>query len=76
MYASPSYYNASTKINTRPLPPGTCHNIQLEFLALSEGTVGLSAVHIVDLESKETTEVTDLPDILVLDASEEGVDVQ
>lgn len=55
-------------IAIRPLPPGACHNVQLEFLTLSTGVVGLAAVNIVDLESKETTQVIELPDIMVLEA--------
>jgi len=51
------------------LPPGACHNVQLEFLTLSTGVVGLAAVNIVDLETKETTQVTELPDVLVLDVA-------
>lgn len=48
-----------------PLPPGACHNVQLEFLTLSTGLVGLAAVHVVDLDSRETTQITELPDVLV-----------
>jgi len=48
-----------------PLPPGACHNVQLEFLTLSTGLVGLAAVHVVDLDSRETTQITELPDIMV-----------
>jgi hypothetical protein len=48
-----------------PLPPGACHNVQLEFLTLSTGLVGLAAVHVVDLDTRETTQITELPDIMV-----------
>ncbi|GAB7350957.1 hypothetical protein MBLNU459_g1461t1 [Dothideomycetes sp. NU459] len=59
--------NADVRIG--PLPPGACHNVQLEFLTLSTGVVGLAALNIVDLESKEITQITELPDVLVLDAT-------
>ena len=49
----------------RPLPPGACHNVQLEFLTLSTGLVGLAAVHVIDLDTRETTQITELPDIMV-----------
>ncbi|KAI4715951.1 hypothetical protein E4T48_07860 [Aureobasidium sp. EXF-10727] len=55
--------NADVRVG--PLPPGACHNVQLEFLTLSTGLVGLAAVHVVDLETRETTQITDLPDIMV-----------
>jgi hypothetical protein len=48
-----------------PLPPGACHNVQLEFLTLSTGLVGLAAVHVIDLDRRETTQITELPDIMV-----------
>jgi hypothetical protein len=48
-----------------PLPPGACHNVQLEFLTLSTGLVGLAAVHVVDLDTRETTQITELPDVMV-----------
>lgn len=47
--------------------------MQLEFLALSRGFVGLSAIQIVDLELKETHEITDLPVIEVLDIADEDL---
>ncbi|KAG9638412.1 hypothetical protein KCU64_g13818, partial [Aureobasidium melanogenum] len=55
--------NADVRVG--PLPPGACHNVQLEFLTLSSGLVGLAAVHVVDLDSRETTQITELPDIIV-----------
>ncbi|KAG9598299.1 hypothetical protein KCU77_g5628, partial [Aureobasidium melanogenum] len=55
--------NADVRVG--PLPPGACHNVQLEFLTLSSGLVGLAAVHVVDLDSRETTQITELPDIMV-----------
>lgn len=55
--------NADVRVG--PLPPGTCHNVGLEFLTLSKGVVGLAAIHVVDLDTKESIEVTDdLPAIL------------
>ncbi|THY01317.1 hypothetical protein D6C98_03803 [Aureobasidium pullulans] len=55
--------NADVRVG--PLPPGACHNVQLEFLTLSTGLVGLAAVHVVDLDTRETTQITELPDIMV-----------
>jgi hypothetical protein len=51
--------------SSSPLPPGACHNVQLEFLTLSTGLVGLAAVHVVDLDTRETTQITELPDVMV-----------
>lgn len=53
----------------RPLPPGACHSTQLEFLTLSSGTVGLASVSVVDLDSRETVQIIELPDVLVTEKS-------
>ncbi|CAD0094449.1 unnamed protein product [Aureobasidium mustum] len=61
----PTTLQTGDKSTFLPLPPGACHNVQLEFLTLSTGLVGLAAVHVVDLDSRETTQITELPDVLV-----------
>ncbi|KAI2623647.1 TRAPP trafficking subunit Trs65-domain-containing protein [Xylaria nigripes] len=48
-----------------PLAPGTCHSAELEFLALKEGIVGVDAVRIVDLVSKEHVDIRQLPCVKV-----------
>ncbi|GAB7338745.1 hypothetical protein MBLNU457_5456t1 [Dothideomycetes sp. NU457] len=53
-----------------PLAPGACHDVQLEFLALSPGVVGLEALTILDLDSRETVHITELPDVVALDEHE------
>lgn len=53
-----------------PLAPGACHDIQLEFLALSSGVVGLEALTIVDLDSRETVHITELPDVVAVERQE------
>ncbi|KAJ9630737.1 hypothetical protein H2203_001261 [Taxawa tesnikishii (nom. ined.)] len=59
--------NLNADVRVGPLLPGACHSTQLEFLALSPGTLGLAAVSVVDLETKETVQITDLPDVVVLE---------
>jgi hypothetical protein len=59
-------FNDSSLTMNSPLPPGACHSVQLEFLTLSTGLVGLAAVHVVDLDTRETTQITELPDITVV----------
>jgi len=52
-----------------PLVPGSCHDTQLEFLALSSGIVGLESLTVVDLDSREAVSITELPDVVALDAA-------
>jgi len=53
-----------------PLAPGACHDVQLEFLALSSGVVGLEALTILDLDSRETVHITELPDVVAVEEHE------
>ncbi|KAG9249892.1 TRAPP trafficking subunit Trs65-domain-containing protein [Emericellopsis atlantica] len=44
-----------------PLAPGACHVVELQFIALTEGIVGLEAIRVVDLASQEHVDIRDLP---------------
>lgn len=47
-----------------PLLPGTCHSTELKLLPLSVGSLHLEAVRLVDVNTNETTDIRDLPDII------------
>ena len=55
--------SADTRVG--PLPPGACHVVDLQFLALKEGLVGIEAVRVVDLMTQEHVDIRDLPTMLV-----------
>ncbi|KAF5000662.1 hypothetical protein FGRMN_1595 [Fusarium graminum] len=55
--------SADTRVG--PLAPGACHVVELQFLALQEGVVGLEAMRVVDLTSQEHVDIRDLPTMLV-----------
>ncbi|KAJ4010211.1 hypothetical protein NW752_004885 [Fusarium irregulare] len=55
--------SADTRVG--PLPPGACHVVELQFLALQQGVVGLEAMRVVDLGSQEHVDIRDLPTMLV-----------
>ncbi|KAK3334849.1 TRAPP trafficking subunit Trs65-domain-containing protein, partial [Neurospora tetraspora] len=62
-----------------PLAPNACAVVELRFLALREGVLGIEAVRIVDLGSQEHVDVRELPVIVVRGAGrreeeEEGDD--
>ncbi|UZP44358.1 hypothetical protein NXS19_012170 [Fusarium pseudograminearum] len=55
----------SVFMHYRKTPPGACHVVELQFLALQEGVVGLEAMRVVDLGSQEHVDIRDLPTMLV-----------
>ncbi|KAJ5620571.1 hypothetical protein N7510_004555 [Penicillium lagena] len=57
----------STDIRIGPLLPGTCHSTELTLLPLATGALHLEAVRLVDVNTNETTDIRDLPDILAHD---------
>ncbi|KAJ5985253.1 hypothetical protein N7522_012449 [Penicillium canescens] len=57
----------STDIRVGPLLPGTCHSTELKLLPLATGPLHLEAVRLIDVNTNETTDIRDLPDILADD---------
>ncbi|KAK8095574.1 TRAPP trafficking subunit Trs65-domain-containing protein, partial [Apiospora kogelbergensis] len=55
----------SADVRVGPLAPGSCHVVELRFLALRSGIVGVDAVRVVDLGSTEHVDIRDLPTVLV-----------
>jgi hypothetical protein len=52
-----------------PLLPGTCHSAELVFLPLATGSLHLEVIRLVDMNSNETIDIRDLPDIVALEGS-------
>ncbi|KAK7431085.1 hypothetical protein QQZ08_002366 [Neonectria magnoliae] len=55
--------SADTRVG--PLAPGACHVVELQFLALQEGVVGVEAIRVVDLGSQEHVDIRELPTVIV-----------
>ncbi|KAK3394758.1 TRAPP trafficking subunit Trs65-domain-containing protein [Podospora didyma] len=55
----------SADVRVGPLAPNACAVVELRFLALREGVVGVEAVKVVDLGSQEHVDVRELPTVLV-----------
>ncbi|KAK1757478.1 TRAPP trafficking subunit Trs65-domain-containing protein [Echria macrotheca] len=55
----------SADVRIGPLAPRACAVVELRFLALREGIVGIEAVRVVDLGSQEHVDVRELPTVLV-----------
>lgn len=59
-----------------PLAPNACAVVELRFLALKEGVLGIEAVRIVDLGSQEHVDVRELPVIVVRAGGEKKEETQ
>ncbi|KAH8693182.1 TRAPP trafficking subunit Trs65-domain-containing protein [Talaromyces proteolyticus] len=59
----------STELRIGPLLPGTCHSTELILLPLATGSLHLEVVRLVDMNTNETIDIRDLPDIVSLDRS-------
>ncbi|KAK7744201.1 hypothetical protein SLS53_003722 [Cytospora paraplurivora] len=55
----------SADVRVGPLAPNACHMVELRFLALKEGIVGLECIRVVDLGNQEHVDVRDLPVMVV-----------
>lgn len=55
----------SADVRVGPLAPNACHVVELRFLALKEGIVGVECIRVVDLGSQEHVDVRDLPVMVV-----------
>lgn len=55
----------STDTRVGPLAPSACYEVELKFMALKVGIVGVEAVRVVDLGTQEHVDIKDLPSILV-----------
>ncbi|TEY74211.1 hypothetical protein BOTCAL_0075g00130 [Botryotinia calthae] len=55
----------STDTRVGPLAPSACYEVELKFMALKEGVVGVEAVRVVDLGTQEHVDIKDLPTIVV-----------
>ena len=55
--------SADTRVG--PLAPGACHVVEMQFLAVQEGIVGMEAIRVVDLGSQEHVDIRDLPTMII-----------
>ncbi|GAM41414.1 hypothetical protein TCE0_042f14516 [Talaromyces pinophilus] len=56
----------STDLRLGPLLPGTCHSTEIILLPLATGALHLEAVRLVDMNTNETIDIRDLPDIVAV----------
>ncbi|KAH9835515.1 TRAPP trafficking subunit Trs65 [Teratosphaeria destructans] len=54
-----------------PLVPGASYDTQVIFRTTSDGVLELSPLRVIDLETKQTVDVWDLPDVVALESDAE-----
>ncbi|TAQ88495.1 hypothetical protein B7494_g3197 [Chlorociboria aeruginascens] len=55
----------STDTRVGPLAPSACYEVELKFMALKAGVLGIEAVRVVDLATQEHVDIKDLPSIVI-----------
>ncbi|KAI5283243.1 hypothetical protein KEM55_001674, partial [Ascosphaera atra] len=58
-----------------PLPPGTSHLTRLKLLPLAPGPLQVESVRLVDMNSNDSVEIKDLPEIIALPAKAESEEI-
>ena len=69
----PDVLDLNPDVRVGPLPPGACFETQMKFRATATGVLDLGVVRIVDLDTRQTVDVRELPDVIALEATEGGV---
>lgn len=63
----PDVLDLNPDVKIGPLPPGACFETHMTFKALRSGVLDLGILRIVDLNSRQTVDVRELPDIVSLE---------
>nr|POE91157.1 hypothetical protein CFP56_75875 [Quercus suber] len=51
-----------------PLPPGECYETQLQFRAVAIGVLELGMLRLVDLDTRQSVDVKELPDVIAMES--------
>ncbi|CAK3962170.1 hypothetical protein AC578_6057 [Lecanosticta acicola] len=63
----PDVLDLNPDVRIGPLPSGACFETHLKFRAMTTGVLDLGTLRIVDLDSRHTVDVKELPNIVALD---------
>ncbi|KYG42729.1 hypothetical protein M433DRAFT_157552 [Acidomyces richmondensis BFW] len=55
-----------------PLPAGACFETQIDFRVTDTGVLNLGIIRVVDLDSRQVVDISDLPDIIATDVSDDS----
>ncbi|KAF1816791.1 hypothetical protein P152DRAFT_406846 [Eremomyces bilateralis CBS 781.70] len=57
----------TTDLRVGPLVAAACYSTELEFLPLSPGLLRIESLRVVDLNTQDTTDIRDVPDIIAVE---------
>ena len=67
----PDILDLNPDVKIGPLPPGACFEAHMSFKALRSGVLDMGTLRIVDLDTRQTIDVRELPDIIALEPLEQ-----
>ncbi|KAK4507696.1 hypothetical protein PRZ48_001431 [Zasmidium cellare] len=70
---SPDVHDLNPDVRIGPLPTGACFEAHLRFRILKTGVLDLGVLRILDLDTRQTVDVRELPDVVALEAVDEEV---
>lgn len=65
---APDVHGLNPDVRVGPLPSGACFEAHLRFRVLKTGVLDLGVLRILDLDTRQTVDVRELPDVIGLDA--------
>ena len=66
----PDILDLNPDVKIGPLPPGACFEAHMSFKALRSGVLDMGTLRIVDLDTRQTIDVKELPNIIALEPLE------
>lgn len=66
-YRAPDVLDLNPDVRIGPLAPGACYETRLRFRAVALGVLGLGILRLVDLETRQSVDVRELPDVVALE---------
>lgn len=66
----PDVLSLDPDVRVGPLPSGACFEAHMSFRAVAAGVLDLGIIRIVDLDSRQTVDVRELPDVIALEKLE------
>lgn len=68
----PDVLDLNPDVRIGPLPPGACFEAQMNFRPVTIGPLDLGVIRIVDLDTRQTIDVRELPDITSIASAVDG----
>ena len=69
---APDVLDLNPDVRIGPLPPGATYETQMKFRAVTTGVLDLGVIRIVDVDTRQTVDVRELPDVISFEIRAEG----